>query len=96
MIIFAARSQVVGKVSSYGSGEHQGGTYPEWTWKRQSIALFSIFLQQVLSAIITISHGLIHLGIESHFVGVHGPYELHRKEKLIKCTTLGVHENDKM
>ena len=27
-----------------------------------------------------------HLGIESHFVGVHGSYELHRKEKQIKCT----------
>ena len=26
-----------------------------------------------------------HLGIELHFVGVHGPYELHRKEKQIKC-----------
>ena len=34
-----------------------------------------------------------HLGIESHFVGVHGPYELHRKEKQIKCTALAVHEN---
>ena len=33
------------------------------------------------------------LGIESHFVGVHGPYELHRKEKQIKCTALAVHEN---
>ena len=27
-----------------------------------------------------------HLSIESHFVGVHGPYELHRKEKQISCT----------
>ena len=35
----------------------------------------------------------IQLGIESHFVGVHGPYELHRKEKQIKCTALAVHEN---
>ena len=35
----------------------------------------------------------ILLGIESHFVGVHGPYELHRKEKQIKCTALAVHEN---
>ena len=26
----------------------------------------------------------LYLGIESHFVGVHGPYELHRKEKQIK------------
>ena len=26
------------------------------------------------------------LSIESHFVGVHGPYELHQKEKQIKCT----------
>ena len=34
-----------------------------------------------------------YLGIESHFVGVHGPYELHRKEKQIKCTALAVHEN---
>ena len=34
-----------------------------------------------------------HLGTESHFVGVHGPYELHRKEKQIKCTALTVHEN---
>ena len=33
------------------------------------------------------------LGIESHFVGVQGPYELHRKEKQIKCTALAVHEN---
>ena len=24
-----------------------------------------------------------YLGIESHFVGVHGPYELHQKEKQI-------------
>ena len=31
---------------------------------------------------------LNYLGIESHFVGVHGPYELHRKEKQIKCTAL--------
>ena len=30
-----------------------------------------------------------YLGIESHFVGVHGPYELHRKEK----QTNAVHEN---
>ena len=32
--------------------------------------------------------------IESHFVGVHGPYELHRKEKQIECTAhfVGVHE----
>ena len=36
---------------------------------------------------------VFHLGIESHFVGVHGPYELHRKEKQIKCTALAVHEN---
>ena len=35
----------------------------------------------------------IDLGIESHFVGVHGPYELHRKEKQIKSTALAVHEN---
>ena len=34
-----------------------------------------------------------YLGIESHFVCVHGPYELHRKEKQIKCTALAVHEN---
>ena len=34
-----------------------------------------------------------YLGTESHFVGVHGPYELHRKEKQIKCTALAVHEN---
>ena len=27
-----------------------------------------------------------YLSIESHFVGVHGPYELHRKEKQIECT----------
>ena len=26
------------------------------------------------------------LSIESHFVGVHGPYELHRKEKQIEWT----------
>ena len=39
------------------------------------------------------SHFLLQLGIESHFVGVHGPYELHRKEKQIKCTALAVHEN---
>ena len=31
---------------------------------------------------------VLHLGIESYFVGVHGPYELHRKEKQIKCTAL--------
>ena len=30
----------------------------------------------------------IHLSIESHFVGVHGRYELHRKEEQIKCTAL--------
>ena len=34
-----------------------------------------------------------YLGIESHFVGVHRPYELHRKEKQIECTALAVHEN---
>ena len=33
------------------------------------------------------------LSIESHFVGVHGPYELHRKEEHIKCTANAVHEN---
>ena len=38
------------------------------------------------------SQGCCYLGIESHFVGVHGPYELHRKEKQIKCTALAVHE----
>ena len=36
---------------------------------------------------------ILQLGIESHFVGVYGPYELHRKEKQIKCTALAVHEN---
>ena len=25
----------------------------------------------------------VNISIESHFVGVHGPYELHRKEKQI-------------
>ena len=30
---------------------------------------------------------LIYLGSESHFVGVHGPYELHRKEQQIKFTS---------
>ena len=35
----------------------------------------------------------VDIGIESHFVGVHGPYELHRKERQIKCTALAVHEN---
>ena len=35
----------------------------------------------------------VYLGIESHFVGVYGPYELHRKEKQINCTALAVHEN---
>ena len=25
----------------------------------------------------------VYLSIESHFVGVHGPYELHREEKQI-------------
>ena len=34
---------------------------------------------------------VVYLGIESHFVGVHGPYELHRKEKQIKCTALALH-----
>ena len=33
------------------------------------------------------------LSIESHFVGVHGRYELHRKEDQIKCTALAVHGN---
>ena len=36
---------------------------------------------------------LAYLGIKSHFIGVHGPYELHQKEKQIKCTALAVHEN---
>ena len=36
---------------------------------------------------------LTYLSIESHFVGVHGRYELHRKEEQIKCTALAVHEN---
>ena len=31
---------------------------------------------------------VVYLGIESHFVGVHGPYELQWKEKQIKCTAL--------
>ena len=33
-------------------------------------------------------HGSVDIfkSIESHFVGVHGPYELHRKEEQIKCT----------
>ena len=31
---------------------------------------------------------MTYLGIESHFAGVHGPYELHRKEEQIKCTAL--------
>ena len=35
----------------------------------------------------------VFLSIESHFVGVHGRYELHRKEEQIKCTALAVHEN---
>ena len=33
----------------------------------------------------------VHLSIESHFVGVHRPYELHRKEKQIECTAQAVH-----
>ena len=36
---------------------------------------------------------LSYLSIESHFDGVHGRYELHRKEEQIKCTALAVHEN---
>ena len=32
-----------------------------------------------------------YLSIESHFVGVHGPYELHRKEEQIKYSA--VHES---
>ena len=35
----------------------------------------------------------LYVSIESHFVGVHGPYELHLKEEQIKCTALAVHEN---
>ena len=38
----------------------------------------------------------VYLSIESDFVGVHGPYELHRKEKQIECTAYAVyavHEN---
>ena len=31
------------------------------------------------------------LSIESHFVGVHGPYELHRKEKQIECTAFNTY-----
>ena len=37
------------------------------------------------ASIVTVS---VYLGIESHFVGVHGPYELHRKEKQIKCDSI--------
>ena len=33
----------------------------------------------------------VKLSIESHFVGVHGPYELHRKEKQMECTAYAVH-----
>ena len=36
---------------------------------------------------------MFHLSIESHFVGIHGPYELHRKEEHIRCTALVVYEN---
>ena len=32
----------------------------------------------------------INLSIESHFVGVHRPYELHRKEKQIECTVSAI------
>ena len=36
---------------------------------------------------------MIHFSIESHFVGVHGPYELHWKEEQIKCTALACNPN---
>ena len=50
--------------------------------------------EQYLDLLLSIVRdGHFYLGIESHFVGVHGPYELHRKEKQIKCTALAVHEN---
>ena len=52
-----------------------------WTWTVCCKGIFLICCQAS------------YLGIESHFVGVHGPYELHRKEKQIKCTALAVHEN---
>ena len=34
-----------------------------------------------------------YLSIESHFVGVHGPYKLLLKEEQIKYTALGMHES---
>ena len=40
-----------------------------------------------------LTENYMYLSIESHYVGVHGRYELHRKEEQIKCTALAVHEN---
>ena len=34
-----------------------------------------------------------YLSIELHFVGVHRPYKLHRKEKQIECSAYALHEN---
>ena len=51
------------------------------------------FIMNIMGNTCNTRYKLLQLGIESHFVGVHGPYELHRKEKQIKCTVLAVHEN---
>ena len=51
--------------------------------------IFESYISNDLGFLFLVFH--LYLGIELHFVGVHGPYELHRKEKQMKCTALAVH-----
>ena len=44
----------------------------------------SVFYKH-MSSCVKVSND-VNISIELHFVGIHRPYELHRKEEQIKCT----------
>ena len=73
-------------------------SYKFWTCTELQCEAFTFLMENIyvrFEGIVGIPMGtncsplfadLFYLSIESHFVGVHGPYELHRKEEQIKCT----------
>ena len=65
------------------------------SWKyhllNRTVHRVTVCHRHILLFILNILWWGTYLSIESHFVGVHGRYELHRKEEQIKCIALAVH-----
>ena len=52
----------------------------------KNLAIETVF-NKLYDCILLFHFQMHHLSIESHFVGVHGRYELHRKEVLMRFNT---------